>query len=389
MKTVYTDTRAGEPTQPPAPAPRNQRTPQDQVPRQIGWIEPWIGGSVSVYTAWIAMSAHAEQAILWLYVVLTAGLAWWGWRRPARRQSELLARGVIFAALGFLVLFQGRLDPLGAGGYLFYWLTAPMVLYAFLLRPSLAWVLLAANVAAFLLSVVAGGTAAPPKDVLMHGGFMFIFCVAAIRMGMMLRRTDELLEVRRVDAASGMFNEYGFLDHGAELWAYCRKTGIPVTLVFLDIPDLHRLRELYGTSTARTATSLVIENIAELDVGRSVLARLSLSRFALLLPDATRAEAMAFVSERLGRTPKIEIDEAGLEMIFLVDVHSAESRLHGVSFSRFYEAELSALDAMADGRTVKVVPVSSGNSGPQLDDPDPGALPDVQLPTTVPLGLSP
>ncbi|MCJ0764853.1 GGDEF domain-containing protein [Variovorax terrae] len=389
MDTVIPDEREGEATLPPPHVQKKVWLPEDSVPRHMGWVEPWIGASIALYTAWVALTAYADHPMLWLYVGLAAVLAWRSWQRPARRHKDLLLRAICFSALGCLVLLQERADPLGVGGHFFYWITMPLILYAFLLKAEFAWVLLGVNLVVYVVSVVASVNPTDSRALLMRAGFLVIFAVAAIRMGLVLRRTDELLETRRVDLVSGLLNEYGFIDHGTDLWRYCRKSGLAITLVFLDIPDLRRLRELYGAAAARDGVARVVAALGTLDVGKNVLARLSVSRFALLVA-APRDETMAFVGEKLGIPPKIEIDEEGLEMLFLVDVHPVESRLQGVAFARFYTAEIDALEAQAERRSVHVnvppaTPPAAQKAVPALQD-DPPSLPDVQLPITVPMG---
>ncbi len=344
MDSVFGDSRSGLATQPPQLTGRS-RGSQNSVPRHIGLIEPWIGGSLAVCTAWLFAVGHREQPVIWVYIIGAIVLALWSWRRPARRQSSMMIRGVLFAVMGLGVASQiVRIDTMPVADF-FFWISVPAIFYAFLLRASLAWWLLGINfffaVAALLFSVSDEVLLVPFVG---RAGLLAVFGAAAIRMGAVLRRTDELLEARRVDAASGMLNEYGFVDYGAELWTDCRTASVPATLVYLDVPDLGRLRTLYGAGTARRAVDRVLGLMQGLGTGRNLVGRLTSSRFALLMPGATREQAMEFLGERLGRPPQIEMDEDDLELMFLVNIHAAESRMQNVSFSRFFEAEHEMLD---------------------------------------------
>ncbi|MGA0570295.1 GGDEF domain-containing protein [Variovorax sp. VNK109] len=344
MNSAFGDSLLGTSTSPlPLPS-RGSRRGHDSVPRHIGQIEPWIGGSLAFYTAWLVAVSFRDQILPWAYVVVAAALAAWSWRRPARKQSELMVRAVLYALLGFLVVTQGGLDVGGSGSQLFFWITVPMVFYAFLLKARLAWGLLAFSVLASLGAMFYSGFDVPFGSVVARTGFLIVFAAAAIRMGSVLRRTDELLESRRVDASSGMLNEYGFVDYGEELWGECRKSGLPATLVFLDVPDLPRLKALYGGKIARQAADKVLRSLQTLSSGKNIVARLGGQRFALFMPGASHEQAMYFVGDKLGHPPQIELDDDGFELIFLVNVHAVESEARTASFAHFFEPVRDMLD---------------------------------------------
>jgi GGDEF domain-containing protein len=205
-------------------------------------------------------------------------------------------------------------------------------------------VLLGVNVLIALSVVTFAGTDLSLMGTVARIGLLLIFTAASIRMGAVLRRTDELLEERRVDAGSGMLNEYGLVDYGGSLWSDCRRSNVPATLVFLDAPDLPGLRGLYGSRIARLAVEKTLRLMESLATGRNLVGRLGPSRFALLMPGSTRDQALEFLGSRLGHPPQIELDEDDLELIFLLNLHVAESQNQGVTFSRFFEAERGMLD---------------------------------------------
>jgi GGDEF domain-containing protein len=340
----------GAPTLPPAsPQPRRRAPQQGSVARNIGLIEPWIGGSLAVYTAWIALVAYSARPALWLSVALAAGLSFWSWRRPARRQGEILGRALCMAIVGCAILFQGRDDdPTGGGGYFFYWLIIPTIFYSFLLKAWFARMLLGANLLAYSLSVLAAATPPDHSVLLVRIGLIVVFSVAAIRMGMQLRRTDELLETRRVDLESGLLNEYGFLDHGTELWRHCRKSGLPIALAFIEAPELRRIKERYGAAAARAALARIAEVLVPLDTGRNVVARLGMLRFAVLVAGTDRGQMGALLAAQFGSPARIEVMEEDLETVMSLVVHTVDSQLQGISFRRFYEAERQALDTLGE-----------------------------------------
>ncbi len=312
------------------------------VPRHIGLIEPWIGFALAASTGWMYVLTLGRH-IMAAYVLGALAVALWAWRRPARQQPALMARALLFALMGLAMtwLQAGSISSNTTG---FFWISVPVIFYALLLRPSYAWALLGVNVLIALSAVAFAGTDLSLMGTVARVGLLLIFTAASIRMGAVLRRTDELLEERRVDAGSGMLNEYGLVDYGGALWSDCRRGDLPATLVFLDVPDLPGLRGLYGSRIARLAVEKTLRLMESLATGRNLVGRLGPSRFALLMPGATRDQALEFLGSRLGHPPQIELDEDDLELIFLLNLHVAESRNQGVTFSRFFEAERGMLD---------------------------------------------
>ncbi|TAL71981.1 MAG: hypothetical protein EPN79_03875 [Burkholderiaceae bacterium] len=345
MTKGFTDDSEGVATRPPVLSSAQPRSLTGNLPRHIGWIEPWIGGSVACATILTCLVGRGMEPLLWLYAALAGGLAWWSWRRPARRQTELLVRAALLMVLGFLTQFQivthhNQISNVS-------WIAVPLILYALLLKPRLVWGLLGFCFAVYLMVIYWFHPDATPEFLLLRAGFVFIFSAAATHMGEVMRRTDELLEERRVDAGSGMLNEYGFIDHGRELWRYCRQKRIPATLVLLDVLDLQKIREVYHAGATGMVELRVLEVVRALDVGKHVLARLGMWRFALLIAGATREQARKLVEAKLGLPPVIEVDDGLLNLSFLVDVYAQESRRQDMRFADFYQTGLKALEAQS------------------------------------------
>ena len=378
MKTGFTDAAEGDLTQPPVLTTRKIRSLQGNVPRHIGWIEPWIGGSVACATLLTGLVGRGLAPILWLYAALASLLAWWSWRRPARRQIELLVRAGLLMVLGFLTQIQIQTHQNQVANV--SWVAVPLILYALLLTPRLVWYLLGFCLGVYLLLILFFHPEASPEFLFLRAGFVFIFSAAATHMGEVMRRTDELLEERRVDTSSGLLNEYGFMDHGRELWRHCRQKRVPATLVFLDVPDLLKIREVYHAGATGMVEIKVLEAVGALDIGKNVLARLSMWRFALLMPGTTQEQALKLVGDRLGHPPAIKIDEGPLDLIFLVDVHAVESRRQDMAFADFYKTGLAVLDVQSDrvrSAAAKFTADVAAEKTPQQAD--------TQLPDTVPM----
>lgn len=384
MKTGFTDEADGDLTQPPVLTSRKIRSLQGNVPRHIGWIEPWIGGSVACATTLTALIEHRQAPMLWLYTALAALLAWWSWRRPARRQTELLLRAALLMVLGFLTLIQIEIHQNRAANV--NWVVVPLILYAILLKPRYVWSLLGFCLCFYLLIIYWLHPVATPEFLFLRAGFVFIFSAAATHMGEVMRRTDELLEERRVDTSSGLLNEYGFMDHGRELWRHCRQTRVPATLVLLDVPDLQKIREVYHAGATGMVELRVLEAVGALDVGKHVLARLSMWRFAMLMAGTTREQALKLVESRLGRPPVIEMDDGLLNLNFMVDVHAVESRRQDMAFADFYKTELAVLDVQeGHARTAAAGPAAAPRLPPDLLGEETSQQAGTPLPVTIPM----
>ncbi|MDR3453579.1 MAG: GGDEF domain-containing protein [Rhodoferax sp.] len=363
---------------------RKIRSLQGNVPRHIGWIEPWIGGSVACATALTALIGDGQAPMLWLFAALAALLAWWSWRRPARRQTELAVRAALLMVLGFLTLIQIETHQERAANV--NWVVVPLILYAILLKPRFVWGLLGFCLGFYLLMLYWFHPVATPEFLFLRAGFVFIFSAAATHMGEVMRRTDELLEERRVDTSSGLLNEYGFMDHGAELWRHCHQKRVPATLVFLDVPDLLKIREVYHAGATGMVEAIVLQAVDALDVGKHVLARLGMWRFALLMSGTTREQAVKLVEGRLGQPPVIKIDEGPMNVTFLVDVHAVESRRQDMAFADFYKTELAVLDAQAGRvRAVGSKPAASATFTAGRPAGKTSERADVPLPVTIPM----
>lgn len=380
----------GQTLPPQAPRPRDRARP-GHVPRNVGRIEPWIGASLAIYTGWLMAVSHPARPTLWLFLLFAAALAVWSWRQPARRHVVLLARGLALAVLGFGLLLQATDDPLGVGGAFFYWVAMPPIFYAFLLRWRFALGVLAANLAAYGLAVLADGVPTHAGAFLLRTGALVVFAGAAVRMGFHLRRTDELLESRRIDADSGLLNEYGFLDHGAELWRDCRKSGIPVSLAFIEAPELRRIRDREGAAAARVALDRLSESLLPMDTGHNVVARLSMLRFAVLAPGMERHQMEALLALNLGTPARIEVADEIIDTVLNLAIHTVDSHLLGIPFRDFYEAERQAFEAAAEreaaGRRTAANDVTIAAAAAPAGDAENWPHPPAEGPDTVPLGI--
>ncbi len=316
------------------------------VPRHVASTEPWIGGALAVFSIWLYAIAFRGAPVLIVYAVIAAAITAWSYVQPARFQIMLAGRAAAFVLLALGVQVYTHLDPADApfASRFFYLFVVPTVLYAYLLRPKFAVSLLVVSCLAFLMPIAISMPSTLMGEIGVRGSFMIIFSVAVIRIAIVLRRTDDLLEARRVDANTGMLNEYGILDHGAELWANCRETNDPCTLVFIDIPDLRNLRSLYDSQTARVGFDTVHNMIADLEGPRVLIARLRTSRFALLVPGYTESRTTELLRERFGFPSKIEIDDHDIEMIFPVEFHAVDNEGSTLPFTEIFSVEQDRLE---------------------------------------------
>ncbi|MET0312028.1 MAG: GGDEF domain-containing protein [Burkholderiaceae bacterium] len=382
----------GAPTLPPAALRPRSRARPGHIPRNIGRIEPWVGASLATCTGWVLLTAHAGRSTLWLFLLFASAMAIWAWKQPARRQGVLFARALALAVLGFAMLLQAADDPLGAGGPFFYWVAMPPIFYAFLLGPLAAVGVLGANVAAYGLAVLLDGVPADMGALTMRTGVLVIFAGAAVRMGYHLRRTDEILESRRLDADSGLLNEYGFLDHGAELWADCRRSGIPISLALIEAPELRRIRDRQGAEAARVALDHLAGALLPMDSGRNVVARLSMLRFAVIVPGIARPQMEALLAANLGSPARVEVADEALDAVLNLSTFVVDSHLQGISFRNFYEAErqvfeTASLEREAANRLAAANDFTIVTGGGAGSDAGSGPESETGGPDTVPLEL--
>jgi len=111
----------------------------------------------------------------------------------------------------------------------------------------------------------------------------------------------ELLEHRSVtDPLTGLFNRYHFDATMTREIARCRRYGVPLSLLLIDVDRLKLMNDRWGHHAGDQALSRVAVAIQKSLRGTDIAARLGGDEFAIILPD-TDAVAALIVASRIRR----------------------------------------------------------------------------------------
>ncbi len=111
----------------------------------------------------------------------------------------------------------------------------------------------------------------------------------------------ELLEHRSVtDPLTGLFNRYHFDATMTREIARCRRYGVPLSLLLVDVDRLKLMNDRWGHHAGDQALSRVAVAIQKSLRGTDIAARLGGDEFAIILPD-TDAVAGLIVASRIRR----------------------------------------------------------------------------------------
>ena len=297
------------------------RVPQafrhDWITYTMRRLEPWIAGSIALYTAWIAATVLPGNTSLWLFVMYAALIAKCCDLRPAHYQAEMFIRALALVAGSFVLNTHAHLALDAAGGVFFFWLSITTLYYAFMLKPAWGAGLVGVAMAALAAAAWYNGTAswaalAAPL------GFLAVFPIGvAMRFGVAMRRADEAIERSQMDAATGLYNQDGFMARGAEALNACTVDQKPATLVVMDCADLQEVRTIYGRQTSRKVMARLVRKLNAIAGERGVVARMGPSEFALLLPGVARDKACLAIDRVLGRPGCIEYDAGDSEIVMV------------------------------------------------------------------------
>jgi len=101
------------------------------------------------------------------------------------------------------------------------------------------------------------------------------------------------------DRLTGLLNQRAFGARADEEFSRSLRFGRPMTLAIVTVEGAAALREKYGRRTLNRALVHIVEALRGQSRTYDLLARLDEARFAILLPETTRAEA-ANVTDRIG-----------------------------------------------------------------------------------------
>jgi len=280
-------------------------------------LEPWIAGSIALYTAWLAAAVLPQDASLWLFVIYAALIAKCCDLRPAHYQAEMFIRALALVAGSFVLNTHSHIALDTGGGAFFFWLAITTLYYAFMLKPAWGVGLVGAAMAACAAAAWQNGTAswatlAAPL------GFLAVFPLGvAMRFGVAMRRVDEAIERSQMDASTGLYNLEGLMARGTEALHACAADRKPATLVVMDCADLQEVRTIYGRQTSRKVMARLVRKLNAIAGERGVVARTAPAEFTLLLPGVARERACQAIDRVLGRPGCIEYDAGDSEIVMV------------------------------------------------------------------------
>jgi GGDEF domain-containing protein len=137
--------------------------------------------------------------------------------------------------------------------------------------------------------------------------------------GAFLRRADIRREGARVDAATGLSTRQGLLAWGEDLLDRSRRRGHATTLAVFDCADLLEVRRIYGSAVARQLALRVAGKLSAMAGKKGLAARTGPAEFSVLLPGASREQALQLVRQVLGAPCRIEFESGRTEIVLLPD----------------------------------------------------------------------
>lgn len=117
-----------------------------------------------------------------------------------------------------------------------------------------------------------------------------------------LKRAHEASALQaRTDTLTGLNNRRALFEQGAQLFSYCKRSQVPMSVIMLDVDHFKSINDTYGHATGDAA----LQHLAKLlqsSLRRSDLCgRFGGEEFVILLPD-TATEAACVLAEKLRKT---------------------------------------------------------------------------------------
>jgi len=108
----------------------------------------------------------------------------------------------------------------------------------------------------------------------------------------------ELERISSTDYLTNTANRFK-IEEEAEIWIdFCRRQGLPLSLVFFDVDNLKKINDCYGHVTGDSILTNLVKLIKNQLRSSDVLARWGGDEFVILLPNASLENAATF-TERI------------------------------------------------------------------------------------------
>ena len=353
---------------------------------RISRLEPFSAWMIAAFALWTTLwySAFSFNS---LFIAACMGLVgMWSQLYPARRQVEMLARSVLLVAGIFLLQLTSDIDT--AADPFSLCIVLVLAYYTLLLASPWAAVLGGVVLLECALGFWFSRGALPWRTGMVNLGFLVAAGGLSQVFGRYLRQSDELVEASMRDAKTMLYNEAGFLAHGAELLAGCRAKAKPFSLVLLSVKDLRQIPDLLGRKATQELFAQAVQAIGAIPAN-GIAARTDAFDFALVLPDMTAERSAALLKRRLGAVPSLVIERDEKSVVIVMDIAIAQAQDPKQTLQSLYEGLRARLDTPAaapDGAAPG--PEATSKADIELDDSDYGGPAGVAKPT-VPMPLQP
>lgn len=161
-------------------------------------------------------------------------------------------------------------------------------------------------------------------------------------------------ELAQVDLLTGAFRRPIFEELLARAVRAARKSGLPLSLLYLDADELQEHNDSHGRDRVDAAISHLASQISELMDGKGPIGRLAGGAFAVLLPGTGLNEARELGERIRTRAPSQVHSSAFGDFRLHVSVGAAELRSLEASGNLLEAAEQACLHAKQGGRDLLV-----------------------------------
>jgi GGDEF domain-containing protein len=298
---------------------------------------------------------------------------------PARREIAFFARGLLLVCGAFVLHTAEGVN--GPTGMYVFWTLGVVLGYALLLPGG--WAVLLAAFGLAELAVCAWLVATPGglAATVAQAGLLVAFVPIGLMFGRAMHQADRQVELSLMDRRTRLYNEAGFLEHGAVLLDDCRRAKRPFSLVLLNADDLRDVPGLVGRKAGQKLFNQAVRGIASAIQGEGLAARTDSAVFALILPGLTAAKAQALVCQKLGTPPSVQLELPHGKVNIVLDMVVAEADASTRVLEDLYDSLQGRLREPRGG----LLPTRTAGAGKRADAvPVRAASPTVPLPLAQP-----
>lgn len=299
-------------------------------------LEPFIGWAIAAATAWVNIFHGDASTTAWIVALYAACIGAWSRMFPARRALAFMLRAVLLLCGAILVqLAPGTGGP---AGHYFFWTIAIVAAYGLLLPAGWTSVLAVLALAAFGVCSWLAMPGSAWLDAAVKAGLVGMFAPLAALFGRSLLLSDKQVELSLMDRRTRLYNEAGFLEHGAVLLDECRRHKRPFSLVLFNAADLRDIPGLFGRKNADRLFAQAVRGIVSASQGESLAARTGQTVFALVLPGMTAARASNLVQQKLGDPPSVQLELPHGKVVIVLDTVVREADSSTLVLEDLYDA---------------------------------------------------